>query len=149
MEPDCATEPDFSVLTGSHDNNVYHLNSEGKLIWKYTMNSAVYATPFIFSTRTCEKCRSKTAKLQQHADSITTDNPNSDAQNSQEHYVVCCGTQGQIEILDLLSGRSVCSYTVPGEVFSSPVVCGNKLIIGCRDDNVYCFQLQLSKSNAM
>ncbi len=138
------------MIVGSHDNNLYHLDSEGELIWKYTMNSEVYATPFIFPAKMCEKCNSEPTTLPQSVDSNTTDNlPNLSDKIPSEHYVVCCGTQGQVEILNLLSGRRVSSYSVPGEVFSSPVVCGNKLIIGCRDDNVYCFQLQPATSNTV
>ena len=42
---------------------------------------------------------------------------------------------------DLDSGEVCASLEMPSEVFSSPVVHGNEIFIGCRDDNVYCLEL--------
>jgi hypothetical protein len=35
----------------------------------------------------------------------------------------------------------LCKYQFLGELFSSPVVVDDKIVVGCRDDNVYCVDL--------
>ena len=44
-------------------------------------------------------------------------------------------------IFDLRSGEVLASCQLPGEVFSSPVVVGDYLVVGCRDDYVYCLEI--------
>ncbi|XP_038055131.1 beta-alanine-activating enzyme-like [Patiria miniata] len=56
-------------------------------------------------------------------------------------FVIVCSTQGSVVILDLGSGEVVTSCQLPGEVFSSPVVFRNCVVIGCRDDFVYCLEI--------
>ena len=119
------------ILIGSHDHHLYCLDRNGKMMWKYGMNSPVYSTPFIFATGSCSNnCPNDDIK-----DSCTL-NP-----TMLKHYAVICSTMGQVNIIDVPNGKLVCTTDVPGEVFSSPVVCGNKLVVGCRNDNVYCFQM--------
>ena len=116
---------DERTLIGCHDHCGYCLDRNGQLIWKHGMNSAVYATPFVFETCLCNTC------------TIDTDISSSVA----HYYAVICSTSGQIDIVNCVNGRLVCSTNVPGELFSSPVVCDDRLIIGCRDDNIYCFKM--------
>ncbi|KAG8190035.1 hypothetical protein JTE90_000130 [Oedothorax gibbosus] len=59
----------------------------------------------------------------------------------QNEYVVIASTNGVIYILKLSNGNVVSFCNCPGEIFSSPVVLNNYLVIGCRDNNVYCFSL--------
>ena len=113
------------TLIGCHDHCGYCLDRNGQLIWKHRMNSAVYATPFILETCLCNTC------------TIDADI----SSNFVHYYAVICSTSGQIDIVNCINGRLVCSTNVPGELFSSPVVCDDRLIIGCRDDNIYCFKM--------
>ncbi|XP_078458863.1 beta-alanine-activating enzyme isoform X1 [Lampetra planeri] len=55
-------------------------------------------------------------------------------------FVVAAGTDGLVCVLDE-QGNPVCSYRLPGEVFSSPVAWGDCLLVGCRDDYLYCLQI--------
>ena len=61
------------------------------------------------------------------------------------HLVICCSTKGQLMILNLQNGVSLGRVELPGEVFSSPVMCGDRIIIGCRDNFVYFCQVSLSE----
>ncbi|KAK2182145.1 hypothetical protein NP493_365g02003 [Ridgeia piscesae] len=60
------------------------------------------------------------------------------------HLVAACSTRGRLYIVTLTSGRVMASYQFPGETFSSPVVLasdtGFDVIVGCRDDFVYCLK---------
>jgi len=54
---------------------------------------------------------------------------------------VSCTRKGSLYLTHLRSGKSQLVLSLAGEVFSSPVVCGSRVVIGCRDNFVYCFDL--------
>ena len=56
-------------------------------------------------------------------------------------FVVAACTSGTVAILNVSNGIVVASYELPGEVFSSPVIDSGQIIIGCRDDFVYCLDI--------
>ena len=66
--------------------------------------------------------------------------PGSTGVTSQE-LVTVCSTDGIVHVLRLDSGVNLGQHALPGEVFSSPVCHQRKMVIGCRDDYVYCLQL--------
>uniref|UniRef100_A0A8C5LX75 Aminoadipate-semialdehyde dehydrogenase n=1 Tax=Leptobrachium leishanense TaxID=445787 RepID=A0A8C5LX75_9ANUR len=105
------------VVFGSHDGFIYCCNTEGVLLWKYKTSSRVYATPFMFSH-----------PLIQNAE-----------------LVAAASTDGNVWVLNARNGFLDHVYKLEGEVFSSPVVWGNSLVIGCRNDFVYCFDLISSR----
>ena len=69
-----------------------------------------------------------------HLDSASSDLP-------QRTLVCVCSTMGRLSVIDLLTGEAIASENLPGELFSSPVCHGNKILVGCRDDYVYCFKI--------
>ena len=52
-------------------------------------------------------------------------------------------SQGELCILDAFSGHILVRRKVEGQVFSSPVISRENIILGCRDNNLYCFQITL------
>ena len=59
--------------------------------------------------------------------------------------VAVASTDGAVWILDGLDGQKLASFTLPGELFSSPVVWRRSLVVGCRNDYVYCLKLTLKE----
>ncbi|OCT99521.1 beta-alanine-activating enzyme [Xenopus laevis] len=112
---------DFSGCSvfGSHDGYIYCCSSEGLLLWKHKTSSKVYATPFVF--------------------------PNPCIEASE--LVAAASTDGDLYILDVQSGSLMAQYRLSGQIFSSPVVWESTLIVGCRNNYVYC--LDLSCKNAI
>jgi len=56
--------------------------------------------------------------------------------------VYCCDTKGSLVVLNLSDGSLLAKTKLDGEVFSSPVVVDNgRLVVGCRNDLVYCFSI--------
>ncbi|NXJ11866.1 ACSF4 enzyme, partial [Odontophorus gujanensis] len=104
------------VFFGSHDHFIYCCNMEGNLLWKFKASSSVYGTPFVFQS--------------------------DDSGNTVLLAVV--STDGKVWILNARSGTAEGADTLPGEVFSSPVVWGTKLVVGCRNDYVYCLDLYIT-----
>jgi acyl-CoA synthetase len=63
------------------------------------------------------------------------------AMMSSLYVVCCCSTRGVLYVLDLVTGGMLGSMQFPGDVFSSPVALGYEIVVGCRDDFVYCVRL--------
>lgn len=57
------------------------------------------------------------------------------------YYVCTASSQGTIYFFELSNGKIIFSFKCPGEIFSSPVILNDILVIGCRDNNIYCFNL--------
>ncbi|XP_035182173.1 beta-alanine-activating enzyme isoform X2 [Oxyura jamaicensis] len=101
------------VFFGSHDCFIYCCNTEGNLLWKFEATSSVYGTPFVFQS--------------------------DDLKN--KILLAAVSTDGTVWILNAKNGTAEGVAKLPGEVFSSPVVWGTKLVVGCRNDYVYCLDL--------
>lgn len=86
---------------------------EGQLLWKFKATSSVYGAPFVFQRDGCK-------------DRI---------------LLAAVSTDGRVWILNAKTGTAEGAEKLPGEVFSSPVVWGTKLVVGCRNDYVYCLDL--------
>ncbi|XP_064440606.1 beta-alanine-activating enzyme isoform X4 [Mirounga angustirostris] len=109
----CASASEQEIFFGSHDCFIYCCNMKGHLQWKFETTSRVYATPFAFRY--------------QEGDSGM--------------LLAAASTDGKLWILDSKSGRLQSVYELPGEVFSSPVIWESMLLIGCRNNYVYCLDL--------
>lgn len=101
------------VFFGSHDGFVYCCSLSGSLKWRFHTSAKVYATPFSFCAH----------------------------DGANESFLAVASTDGTLWILEAECGLLRSTYKLPGEVFSSPVICGTKLIVGCRNDYVYCLDL--------
>ncbi|NXP09859.1 ACSF4 enzyme, partial [Thinocorus orbignyianus] len=101
------------IFFGSHDHFIYCCSMEGNLLWKFEATSTVYGTPFVFQSDDLK-------------DKI---------------LLAAVSTDGKVWILNAKNGTAEGVEKLPGEVFSSPVVWGTKLVVGCRNDYVYCLDL--------
>lgn len=61
--------------------------------------------------------------------------------NNEKTYVGA-STQGNLCIIDSHRGEVLSSYHFDNEVFSSPVVLEDHIIVGCRDNYVYCLHFE-------
>ncbi|NXL95285.1 ACSF4 enzyme, partial [Alectura lathami] len=104
------------IFFGSHDRFIYCCNMEGNLLWKFEATSSVYGTPFVFQS--------------------------DDLKN--KILLAAVSTDGKVWILNARTGTAEGVDKLPGEVFSSPVVWGTKLVVGCRNDYVYCLDLYIT-----
>lgn len=56
-------------------------------------------------------------------------------------YVITASTKGCICILDIITGKVKCNLDLSGEIFSSPIVFESKIVVGCRDNVLYCLTI--------
>lgn len=108
----CPSTSEQEIFFGSHDCFIYCCTMKGHLQWKFETTSRVYSTPFAFHNK-----------------------------YSNEMLLAAASTDGKLWILESKSGQLQSIYELPGEVFSSPVVWESMLIIGCRNNYVYCLDL--------
>jgi len=55
--------------------------------------------------------------------------------------VYICSTNGILYAISLDNGQILSKFEFPGEVFSSPVCVANRLLVGCRDNFLYCLNV--------
>uniref|UniRef100_A0ABM5GI35 Beta-alanine-activating enzyme isoform X1 n=2 Tax=Pogona vitticeps TaxID=103695 RepID=A0ABM5GI35_9SAUR len=115
----CVSSCASEIFFGSHDCCAYCCNKEGQLVWKFETTSAVYATPFVFHSHDSED----------------------------KTLLAVVSTDGRIWILNTKTGFVEGTEKLPGEVFSSPVVWGSAIVVGCRNNFVYCLDICISKTN--
>ncbi|XP_014662072.1 PREDICTED: acyl-CoA synthetase family member 4-like [Priapulus caudatus] len=114
-------KPNQIVAFGCHDNHVYCLSSSnGKLNWKVCLDSEVYSSPFIASAHVIANAKESV---------------------SVNAIVFVASTRGTLYMLDAETGNILTHYLLPYKVFSSPVALGNAVVVGCRDNFVYCMEL--------
>lgn len=142
------------VFCGSHDKCVYCWNGkDGQQLWRTSLDAEVYSTP-VACTLPCNPTLSKDIRLarpleipgtRHSIEPCTTPVPVSSSDISATSFLdltcVCaCTTSGWVYLLDIHTGGVLASLRLPGEVFSSPVVVDNHILIGCRDDCIYCIE---------
>ena len=67
---------------------------------------------------------------------------NSDMEKTQSVAIITFATTiGILYVVGAEDGQVLCKTQMEGEVFSSPILYRNSLVVGCRDDNVYCFDI--------
>ncbi|XP_043762636.1 beta-alanine-activating enzyme isoform X3 [Cervus elaphus] len=115
----CTSASEQEIFFGSHDCFIYCCSMKGHLQWKFETTSRVYSTPFVFRNHN----------------------------HTSEMSLAAASTDGKLWILESKSGQLQSVYELPGEVFSSPVVWESMLIIGCRNNYVYCLDLSGDKGN--
>ncbi|XP_006630184.3 beta-alanine-activating enzyme isoform X2 [Lepisosteus oculatus] len=103
----------WRLLCGSHDGSVYCLSARGELLWRFRTTGKVFASPFVFG---------------------------GGGGRGGPALVAVASADGRLWVLDAADGALRGSHSFPGEVFSSPVVWGRGLCVGCRNDFVYCLE---------
>lgn len=87
-------------------------------MWKKKLDDAIYSTPFAFGNRS-----------------------SSDVNSYNYRCIVATSTSGNIYIIDSDDGNCLLNRSNSGPIFSSPVVHDSRIVVGCRDNFLYCFMM--------
>eukprot|EP01031_Cornospumella_fuschlensis_P031400 gene31400-37955_t len=106
------------VVFGCHDGKVRWIKdiagqADAVVTEEVTLGSALFGTPFLL------------------------DHSGSSHENSSR--LVIASTSGGVHVVE--KEGAVRSARLAGEIFASPVVWGDRIYVGCRDDKVYCLNL--------
>ena len=134
--PGSCSSLDASYLyCGSHDRSVYCWKDKLELVWKREMASEVYSIPCVGTLALSDIVARK---------GDTSNTPRVHCLHSQRLPCLCaCSVSGQVCIYHLTSGDLLGSFDLPWQVYSSPVLVDGLLIVGCRDNNLYCMEVEL------
>lgn len=108
---------DFSqhlFLFGDHDCSLYSVTNEMCFNWKVKLDSAIGCCPFI---------------------------GNLNLQPGKLAICCCCTVNGNVFIMDMTTGEILATTKLSGEIFSSPLIIGDRIVMGCRDNNIYCLKV--------
>ena len=115
------------LFCGSHDKCIYCWNGdrEGEIVWRTCLDSELYASP-----APCNILHTISSPSPVRTDITTTVTP-----------CVCVSTSsGVVYLLDVHTGKILGSLRLPGQVFSSAAVVNNHILVGCRDNHIYCIK---------
>ena len=118
------------IFCGSHDKHIYCWNGDTlELEWKTNLEAEVYSTPFCGVVQATVE---NSAESKEYPTTIASPLPT----------VCVCSTIGLICLLNPQTGDIFARFRLPGDVFSSPVLLNNYIVVGCRNDYVYCLRLE-------
>ena len=124
-------------MCGSHDKHLYCWNDSYKNEWKVQFDSVVYATP-------CPLLLSDAVSQEPAQADVEVC---SNVHKADQVPLVCvCSSAGYVYCVSLWTGDVVGTLELPGAVFSSPVCFEKSITVGCRDDYVYCIDIELTQN---
>ncbi|KAL6513508.1 hypothetical protein OROGR_020994 [Orobanche gracilis] len=123
------------VLVCSRDGSIYSFRVEtGSLIWKHTVGHPITASPYV----------DESSQL------------SSNISDFPDRLICVCDSRGSIYVLrvpsNAIEGASrqnmeditvheIARFDLEGDIFSSPVMIGGMIFVGCRDNHVHYIQL--------
>ncbi|CAI0395229.1 unnamed protein product [Linum tenue] len=122
------------VLICSRNGSIYSLDMEnGDLIWEHQLGDPVTASAYV----------------DEHLQLLVS---GSASPVSSDRLICVCSSSGTIHLLQVKmddvekpqKGSRVHEFArleLPGDIFSSPVMIGGRIFVGCRDDYVHCIAI--------
>ena len=152
---------------GTEPNTAYsnrlnpHLKDGRQLLctweWKVLHSENIFARPYVFcgdKTCTCHICQPESAakhantyhqkvnlKNENYLDQCDTEE-NSETNSSQ--FIASISTDGALYIICAKSGHILTQQNLGNNIFSSPVILNDRIIIGNRDNFLKCFRFNSS-----
>ncbi|XP_051123700.1 putative acyl-activating enzyme 19 [Andrographis paniculata] len=123
------------ILICSRDGCIYSFKTEtGELIWKHAVGHPITSSPYV----------------DENSQLMSNISP------SPDRLICVCDSSGNVHVLRVSPNaregaeqnknevvQELARFELAGDVFSSPVMIGGRIFVGCRDNNVYCVKLDV------
>lgn len=134
-------------LLASVDGSL-HCCRSGEILWRFQAAGPIFSTPSLVEKRIIfgshdhslycldEDSGGQLWRIQFTSPVYSSPFPGS--------LIICSDTNGYLRVVELSNGRQLAETRLGGQVFSSPVLVEQSIVVGCRDDYLYCFRLSNS-----
>ena len=145
------------LLVPSTDGFLICIDNEGKEQWRIATQGPVFSSPVISGAKDSkgDDQLPSSALIGDHGGSVTCFTLDgkvawrkdvgaavAGAPDTQGGGFAVCTTQGDVVLLNSKKmGLEMGRLKLGGEVFSSPLLVGNRLVVGCRDNYLYCLNI--------
>lgn len=132
-----------SFIVGSASSLIYRINIlNGEIIWKFDKaGKSIFSSASLFEDKFVIGTHNNSLLCFDHFGNLkwtfNTDSPVFSTPQAYNEKIIFCDISGILHIVDRF-GKELSSFKLNGEVFSSSVVTKNKIIVGCRNNMLYC-----------
>lgn len=116
----------------------------GKSVWTFRVQGPIFSTPSVYENRIVFGSHDHAVYCldSENGNQIWRVIFSSPVYSSPftGSVVICSDTSGLLRVMNSEDGKVLSETKLSGETFSSPVMVGSSVLIGCRDDFLYCFQ---------
>lgn len=125
------------------------VSESGHTLWRFKTDAPIFSSPRVLSDKYilfgchdhhlyCLDGENGSAVWKTKFTSPVYSSP-----NFNQSTVICCDTEGNLSVLDASNGQILVKKRLDGQIFSSPAIIRQNILIGCRDNYLYCYNISL------